>query len=98
VIILTGSIHARSDTIDAPESLSLAPVKRSRHEAGCVAHSVQRDVEDPLRLVFLEQWSDADGLRSHFRVPVCRAFVGEATALAAVPPQMELFAAEPATL
>ena len=98
MIIVTGSIHARSDTVHQLEALSLAHVHRSRQEPGCLAHSVQRDVEDPLHLVFLEQWSDVAAVRAHFRVPGSRAFVGEATALAATPPQMELFTAEPISL
>ncbi len=98
MIIVTGSIHARPDTIDELETLSRAHVHRSRQEPGCLAHSVQRDLEDPLHLVFFEQWLDTVALRAHFRVPSSRAFVSEAGALAATPPQMELFAAEPATL
>ena len=36
---------------------------------------VHRDVEDPLRLVFLEHWTDVDALRAHFAVPASAAFV-----------------------
>jgi quinol monooxygenase YgiN len=96
VILVTGTIRARPDTIDQVESLSLAHVRRSRDEPGCLLHSVQRDLEDPLRLVFLEQWVDQDALRAHFGVPASRDFVAQVSSLADEPPRMTVFSAEAA--
>jgi len=59
MIIVTGSIQARPDTLDELLALSVEHVRRSRGEPGCVSHAVHRDVEDPLRLVFFEQWPTA---------------------------------------
>jgi quinol monooxygenase YgiN len=59
VIVVTGSIQARPDTVDELIALSLEHVHRSRTEPGCLTHHVHRDVEDPLRLVFFEQWPTA---------------------------------------
>jgi quinol monooxygenase YgiN len=98
VLIVTGSIHARPDTIDEAEELSLDHVRRSRREPGCLAHSVHRDVEDPLHLVFVEQWTDADALRAHFSVPASHEFVRQASALADRRPEMTVFTAEVAAL
>jgi quinol monooxygenase YgiN len=98
VLIVTGSIHARPDTIDEAETLSLSHVRRSRQEPGCLAHSVHRDVEDPLHLVFVEQWADADALRTHFAVPASNQFVHQVTALAARRPELHVFTAEVASL
>jgi quinol monooxygenase YgiN len=94
VLIVTGSIEARPDTIDQVLDLSLAHVHRSRGEPGCLLHSVHRDAEHPLRLVFLEHWADADALRAHFRVPESRAFVRETSALAAGPGGMTIYEAQ----
>jgi quinol monooxygenase YgiN len=93
VLIVTGSIEARPDTIDELLELSLAHVRRSRDEPGCLLHSVHRDAERPLRLVFLEHWTDADALRNHFRVPASGAFVTGITTLAATPPEMTIYEA-----
>ena len=98
VLIVTGSIRARPDTIDQVLALSLEHVRRSREEPGCLLHSVHRDVEDPLRLVFLEHWADADALLAHFAVPASGAFVNEASALAATPPDIAIYDAQPAAL
>jgi quinol monooxygenase YgiN len=95
---VTGSILARPSCIDQIVALSLEHVRRSRQEPGCLLHSVHRDVEEPLRLVFLEHWADADSLRAHFRVPASGAFVNEAAALAAGPPQIAIYDAQPASL
>ena len=96
--MVTGSIHARPDAIDEAEALSLDHVRRSRPEPGCLAHAVHRDVEDPLHLVFVEQWADADALRAHFSVPASREFVRKVSALAERRPEMTVFTAEVATL
>ncbi|MGH3255235.1 MAG: putative quinol monooxygenase [Streptosporangiaceae bacterium] len=56
-IIITGSITGRPDTIGELVAASLEHVRRSRGEPGCISHAVYRDVENPLRLVFIEQWA-----------------------------------------
>ena len=42
---------------------------RSRKEPGCISHAVHVDCENPLRLVFVEQWADRAALLAHFAVP-----------------------------
>ena len=95
---MTGSIRARPDTVDQVLALSLDHVRRSRQEPGCLLHSVHRDAEDPLRLVFLEHWEDAEALRAHFGVPASSAFVQEASALADGPAELAIYEAQPASL
>lgn len=98
MILVTGSVRARPDTIDEIEALSLEHVHRSRTEPGCLLHSVHRDVEDPLRLVFVEHWTDADALRTHFVVPASGEFVTKAGALADGAPTIEIYEASPTRL
>ena len=93
MILVTGSIVARADTIDALIAHSLAHVRRSRGEPGCLAHAVHRDVENPLRLVFVEEWADRAALAAHFAVPASRDFVRAASALAAGPPAIQIYEA-----
>ena len=98
MLIVTGSDTARPETIDELLAVSLEHVRRSREEPGCLLHSVHRDVEEPLRLVFLEHWADADALRAHFAVPASNEFVKQARSLAAGATAMQIFSAEPASL
>lgn len=95
MVIVTGTVQGRPDTVDQLLEVSLAHVRRSRQEPGCLHHAVHRDAEDPLRLVFLEQWSDTDALRAHFQVPESGAFVRELTQLSASSPEMTVYEAEP---
>ena len=73
-VAVTGSVQARPDRIDELLALSLEHVRRSRTEPGCIRHAVHRDVEDPLRLVFVEEWADRAALLAHFSVPASRSF------------------------
>lgn len=82
MIIVTGSIIARPETFDRVLELSLEHVHRSRKEPGCLSHAVYRDVENPLRVVFLEEWEDRNALAAHFAVPASGAFVKAARLLA----------------
>ena len=98
MVIVTGSIEARPDTIDRILELGLAHVQRSRQEPGCLLHSIHRDVENELRVVFIEHWEDTEALEAHFNVPESGEFVREATALAHRPPEMSIFEAEVASI
>ena len=91
MLIVTGSVEARPDTIARILELGLAHVRRSRLEPGCLLHSIHRDVENELRVVFIEQWEDAKALEDHFHVPASGEFVREAAALAVRPPEMSIF-------
>jgi quinol monooxygenase YgiN len=95
VIIVTGSVLASRETVDAVVELSLAHVHRSRDEPGCLLHSVHQDVEQPLRIVFLEHWQDGPSLAAHFEEPASVEFVVAITALAAEPPSIGVYEAEP---
>src|ERR1700722_99738 len=98
MLIVTGSIEARPDTIDRILELGLAHVRRSRQEQGCLLHSIHRDVENELRVVFIERWEDSAALEAHFHVSSSGEFVREAAALALRPPEISIFEAEVASI
>src|SRR5258708_24556700 len=93
MIVVTGSVTARQDSFDEVRKLSLEHVHRSRGEPGCISHAVHIDCENPLRLVFFEQWADLAALLAHFAVPASRDFVRALQPLAAAAPTIELYAA-----
>jgi quinol monooxygenase YgiN len=66
-------------------------VHRSRKEPGCISHAVHADCEDPLRLVFIEQWADRAALLAHFAVPASRDFVAALRPLACNVPTIEIY-------
>jgi quinol monooxygenase YgiN len=91
MIIVTGSVVLKDENLEQALALSLEHVRRSRAEAGCLAHAVHRDVENPLRLVLVEEWADQAALAAHFAVPASRAFARALGALAVEPPQLQVF-------
>lgn len=91
MIVVTGSVTARADSLDEVRKLSLEHVRRSRLEPGCISHAVHIDCENPLRLVFFEQWTDRVALLAHFAVPASRDFVRALQPLAATATTIELY-------
>lgn len=98
MILVTGSVLARAEGFDELLALSLEHVRRSRAEPGCLAHAVHRDAENPLRLVFVEEWASLEALEAHFAVPASRAFARAIGALAAEPPTLKIYDAEPVNI
>lgn len=91
MIVVTGSVTAQEDSFDEVLKLSLEHVQRSREEPGCISHAVHIDCENPLRLVFVEQWADRAALLAHFAVPASRDFVRALQPLAAAATTIELY-------
>jgi quinol monooxygenase YgiN len=89
--VVTGSVTAREDSLNEVRRLSLEHVLRSRMEPGCISHAVHVDCENPLRLVFLEQWADRAALSAHFAVPASRHFVHALQSLAASATTIEIY-------
>ena len=93
MILVLGHVVARHEHFDEVLKLSQQHVERSRAEPGCIAHAVHRDTENPLRLVFVEKWSDMAALQVHFRVPASREFGKALAAMASEPPGLEIYEA-----
>jgi quinol monooxygenase YgiN len=91
MIVVTGSVTARRDSFDDVRTLGLEHVHRSRAEPGCISHAVHIDCENPLRLVFVEQWADRAALLAHFAVPASRNFVRALLPLAAASTTIEIY-------
>ena len=69
MIIVTGSVTAKEGSFDALRDACLAHVHRSRAEDGCISHAVRIDTEEPMKLVFFEEWRDMAALQAHFVTP-----------------------------
>ena len=98
MVIFTGVVQARLDTLEELRRLSLEHVARSRAEPGCLEHGVAVDSNDGLRLVFFERWLDRESLLAHFRVPASREFAKKVAQLAARPPELTTYEASEVAL
>jgi quinol monooxygenase YgiN len=91
MIVVTGSVAVRPETFEGARRLSLEHVHRSRQEPGCISHAVHVDCENPLTLVFFEQWADRAALTAHFAVPASGEFVRALRSLATGATTLELY-------
>lgn len=91
MILVIGHATARIDSVEQMLRLSTEHVMRSRSEPGCLSHEVHRDVEQSLRLVFVERWSDEAALRTHFRLESSRRFARALADLAEGRPEMTVY-------
>ena len=97
MLIVTGSVTARPDTFKALRQAALDHVVRSRTEPGCLTHSVQADCEEPLRLVFYEEWADRAALDTHFAQPGSAEFMRAVRDLSAASTRVRILPVEDRT-
>jgi quinol monooxygenase YgiN len=93
MIIVTGTLHARPDSLAEVLALSREHVARSRAEPGCLEHGVSVDADDPNRLVFFERWADRDAIGAHLKLPASRGFGKAVATLVDQPPTLSMFEA-----
>jgi quinol monooxygenase YgiN len=91
MIVVIGRVVIQQGHLERALELSLEHVARSRQEPGCVSHGVSRDAENPFRLVFVEEWSDAAALQEHFARPESRAFVQQLYGISIQAPEMTVY-------
>lgn len=97
MILITGHVVMTPENAERMIALGAEHSARSRAEPGCLAHHCHVDVEDALRLVFVEEWESIDAVRTHFAVPASGAFVAEMRALSPQSPVIRIYGAEDIT-
>ena len=96
MIIVTGSVTAKDGQFEPLRDACLAHVHRSRTEDGCISYAVYIDVENPLRLVFFEEWRDLPALQEHFVTPGTAKFMGAVREHAASSEKITTYSAQKA--
>ena len=97
MILITGHVILTPEHRERMIALGAEHSARSRSEPGCLAHNCHVDVEDALRLVFVEEWESVDAVRAHFALPASRAFVADMRALSPQPPVIRTYEARDIT-
>lgn len=70
MILVTGNIKFESE--EELENVSQALVgraQRSRKDAGCIAYTFSRNLEDSTEIVLTEKWESAELLQAHLEIP-----------------------------
>lgn len=86
IATLTVKPETRAELIAAAK-LSIAA---TRKEAGNISYDMHESVTDPSRIVFVEQWQDADVLGAHGKSEHMRAFGRVAAKCLTAPPRIEV--------
>jgi quinol monooxygenase YgiN len=71
-----------------------ACIKETRKEAGNVAYDLHESVSDPAKMVFVEQWENAEALVPHRTTEHMKAFGRIAVKCMAAPPKIEIITPE----
>ncbi|MGA7806251.1 putative quinol monooxygenase [Bradyrhizobium sp.] len=69
-------------------------IKATRKEAGNIAYDLHESVTDPERMVFVEQWDNADALVPHRSAEHMKTFGRVAVKCFAAPPKIEIITPE----
>lgn len=75
MVIVTGWVLARPETLEQLIAVGQAHSRRSRGEPGCLGHDLYIDSENGLKLFFFERWADRAALKAHFAVPESNEFM-----------------------
>ena len=91
MILVIGECAVKEEAINEALHISLEHCARSLLEPGCLSHEVSRAARDPLRLIFVERWTDHAALMAHVQVPASRAFGKALGQLCASRPSMDVY-------
>ncbi len=86
VATLTIKPEMRAELIEGAKACIAETVK----EAGCIAYDLHESVTDPTKLVFVEQWENAEALGPHGKTEHLRAFVRIARTCVTAPMKVEI--------
>ncbi len=86
IATLTVKQETRAELIAAAKQ----SIAATRKEAGNISYDMHESVTDPSRIVFVEQWEDADALGAHGKSDHIRAFGRVAAQCLSAPPRIEV--------
>jgi quinol monooxygenase YgiN len=90
VATLTIKPEARAELIEGAK----ACIAETRKEPGNIAYDMHESVTDPTRMVFVEQWDNAEALGPHGKSDHMKAFGRIAVKCLAAPPKIEVITPE----
>jgi quinol monooxygenase YgiN len=90
VATLTIKPEARAELIEGAK----ACIAETRKEPGNISYDMHESVTDPTRMVFVEQWDNAEALGPHGKSDHMKAFGRIAVKCLAAPPKIEVITPE----
>ena len=86
VATLTVKPESRAELIEAAK----ACIAETRKESGNIAYDMHESVTDPTKMVFVEQWENAEALEPHRKSDHMRAFGRVVVNCLVGPPKIEI--------
>jgi quinol monooxygenase YgiN len=94
-VVVVATIQVKPGNEDEALAAFTASIPPTHEEDGCLGYALHRDLEDPTRFVFVEQWASAEALDAHGRTPHLKALFGAVGPLVADPPAIVRLAPSP---
>ncbi len=69
MIVIAGYAYFKEDKIETVLPLIDKLVTESNKENGCISYQFYRDLHDPTKFIFFEEWINFEALENHFTTP-----------------------------
>jgi quinol monooxygenase YgiN len=94
VIYVVATLTVKPETRAEFIAGATACIKETRKEPGNIAYDMHESVTDPAKMVFVEQWENAEALVPHRATPHMKAFGRIAVNCLTAPPKIEIITPE----
>lgn len=92
-VVIVASFTAKPDSIDAVRAACVKAIEAVHDEPGCELYSLHETGDT---FVFIEQWADADALKTHSTAPAIGALLADLKGHLAGAPDMKMLTPVPA--
>jgi quinol monooxygenase YgiN len=90
VIYVVATLTVKPETRAEFIAAATACIRETRKEPGNIAYDLHESVTDPTRMVFVEQWQDADALVPHRAAEHMKTFGRVVVKCITAPPKIEV--------
>jgi quinol monooxygenase YgiN len=94
VIYVVATLTVKPETRAEFIAAATACIKETRKEPGNIAYDLHESVTDPAKMVFVEQWENAEALVPHRGADHMKAFGRVAVRCMTAPPKIEVITPE----
>jgi quinol monooxygenase YgiN len=94
VIYVVATLSVKPETRAEFISAATACIKETRKEPGNIAYDLHESVTDPSKMVFVEQWENAEALVPHRAAEHMKTFGRVAVKCFSAPPRIEIITPE----
>ena len=94
VIYVVATLTVKPETRAEFIAAATACIKETRKEPGNIAYDLHESVTDPSKMVFVEQWDNADALVPHRSAAHMKTFGRVAVQCMSAPPKIEVITPE----